>query len=649
MKRILMSLIMLMLSLPCFGARYTNSTSGYFTNGAIWVGGTAPSVSNDSWVIVPSTTVTFNKNNPGIAWGASILNGTLDITNAADLRFVGVLSGAGTFTVGRVDAPIGTNTVGWTSTGQTVRIWKKRYSGQHALTSSGSIKIYGGMRYPSWAFLAVAAPIGTNELWLKTPLDVRSNDVIAVTRPLKWDSDDRRFNFVTAYDAASLKITLGRPAAAAFTNQFWYPGWNMYFNTAIASVRRDANVCAVMVLSRDVLINCSPSSDSSSYFRSCSNGVFQGVRVLNTGNTGLTQHSMDNFQFLGCVMTSGAGVDSLSSSSAKGYYSNCISTISALGYSNTIVDSLFAEANQSITGGRGGDIVSNVHFITVGHCLNSGINILLTGCTNYFGLTGLVNQGQNFRVVNSYSFSNTAGLGNMPRETIYYNSGCAESPNGMYVGTVGTRSTFISCWASNTPFMGAGASSALFVDCTNLTPNAVSNFSQYTIGYVSVINDACVAYSGGTQIVLGANGHVETQTNVVAPTTVAQTFLHRPQGGDVSRVTDECKWRENAVVRPYGTARWSVYMRQEDASILQRAAIFKESSDLGWDTGWPQPLAVVTNTAAISNWYSGDISWRNPNAWPVNVVLTMGCTGAVNSTAYSAAIKQDDKQLWRLP
>lgn len=92
------------------GGAFTTTTSGNFSTGATWVGGSAPSAAGDTWTISAGHTVVYDVDNSADAgWGASVVTGDLVMTNLnalVQLKMQGNLSGAGNWRIGAASNPV---------------------------------------------------------------------------------------------------------------------------------------------------------------------------------------------------------------------------------------------------------------------------------------------------------------------------------------------------------------------------------------------------------------------------------------------------------------------------------------------------------------------------------------------------------------
>ena len=72
MKKLLL-ILLAVLATSMQAANYTSTVSGAFSAGATWIGGVAPTLSNDTWTIAAGHTVSYDVSNATTnPWGASV-------------------------------------------------------------------------------------------------------------------------------------------------------------------------------------------------------------------------------------------------------------------------------------------------------------------------------------------------------------------------------------------------------------------------------------------------------------------------------------------------------------------------------------------------------------------------------------------------
>ena len=148
-----------------------------------------------------------------------------------------------------------------------------------------------------------------------------------------------------------------------------------------------------------------------------------------------------------------------------------------------------------------------------------------------------------------------------------------------------------------------------------------------------------------TQVFYAFGGACSSQTYAVS-TGADFTMQHKIEVADGS----SSFWYSDALVRPSGTARWTVNMRRDSADVFQWAAISEGQFPVNAFQAYQNTLlASVTNTAATGAWYSTSLSWQNPNNYAAQVRLYIMSTGLLNSLSYSAAIKGQDNVLKMVP
>jgi len=647
MQRLIAFALFLLMESMAHGAAFVNGsgTNGNFSDGAIWVGGIPPTSSNDSFTI--GGQVNYDTNNEANGWAASVVNGTLDITNGVAgvwstncvyLKLLGNLSGTGNFFIGRSATPVphvGTNpavVVAFTSGGIT-------------MTKAGGIQWYGegrGMTNGLWSSLAVAAAVGTNIIYLTTNIDVRAGDVISVGSY----SQGANATLHVVASVSGTTVTLD-PTTNYFGNQ------QGALQTNITTTARSNTWCGVTVLTRPILAMDLSSAGTLALVGGASvSNTLAGVRVYRFQrfiNAACNYWTATNFVFQsGVYLDNGGSYFRLLSSVVWGCsYANAGTTTGS-----ECLDSVAIHSPLAWPAGVFNSVVEN----SANDYILGSANSVATSCTVYNASGNLLgdadtassavnnNVFRSVRAVHSKAFIGSERGAN----NLFIGCSAVLSTEAGFMAGSGGRALevkLIGCVASNN--IGANFANIPFglmmLECTN--QSALAPVSSYL--YSSVGNAAATVWkSSSLWSYYCAGGVCSSQTAVVSGQATGFTMRH------LSEVAGyQSRWYDDSTVRPYGTARYTVYLRRETNGMDHRACIVRRPYDPAADS-WGTPsliLACYTNVASTGAWETVDLSWYNTNSYPIDVRINIGCTGAVNSVAYSGAVKQDDRSLRIMP
>jgi len=288
MKRILFSLLALVwLSVTSFAVCYTNTQTGLFSAGSTWIGGVAPSLSLDTWNIVPGTVVTYDVSNKAtLGWGASTNNGTLNMTNAVACFMLqaGNLSGKGNWTIGSSAVPV--NFV----SGLPGVVIQFTNSAQCTMAGTNNVGWYGVASHITNTYLAVDAPISSTTITCSNvPAVCVAGDVLFLGNA---GVAGQAGEYYVVASVSGTNITLMGTPFGSYTND--WPG--IVFQTSTPG-DRPVGSC-VAFLSLPIVVKQSVANLNST-FGSQSN-TLSGVRIQNLGNAlvtsgnGWTLNSCDN-------------------------------------------------------------------------------------------------------------------------------------------------------------------------------------------------------------------------------------------------------------------------------------------------------------------------------------------------------------------
>jgi parallel beta-helix repeat protein len=629
-------LLLLLLATNVLASNYVTQASGNFADPTIWTNNCAPFLSGDTWTISEGHTVTYTNNFYTTSyWGNSVIQGTLEITNPCYMRIGGTIGGTGIFSIGTESVPIP-----WQyDSNETVIIQITNSSTAWIATSN--IRWYGERRSKFYSMLSETAAIGTNIFWIYDPIDIKSNDVIIVSAAHVGQYNEASMHFVTNYNITSQPyyVVIG-------SNEFWNFGSRydpQIYRTNINYIRTK-DICALTILSRSILVFSAPFVNNRSHFSYNHNGILQGVRSYQSGAA--VTGSGTNWTYDSSVAQPGLANASLGFCLNASYCKIYNSLSTGLGIqrnsNNTIMTNCIAMNSQRGFGGYDAGSYNNIMSNSMafngwyGGLDYYGNNCSFYNCKVYFcNYGGFVYFGSGNLFVNCESFGCTLG------GFEYISSGntfigCTAKSNTYGIAYCGSDNTYINCTAiSNTiaNLLYQSVNNTL-INCTNIGNTIVVNG-----GYgVNVLNGTWNTIQDSTSKVFYTKGGICTsQTDIVA-SPYGYTYKHM-----ILDTGSENRWFESDMVRSYGSARWTVYMRME-TSLTQRAYIAYEQGNYAANI-----LAVVTNTASTGTWYTADLSWQNTSSIPVNVRLWMSAQGTSNDIAYSAAVKSDDRSLRIIP
>ena len=173
---------MLLTAVNLTAATYTNNGTGLFSAGTTWVGGVAPSLSGDQFVITNGTVI-YDLTNKTVAWGGGQIQkgGILQGTNSplGTVYFLNngniTISGNGQFNAGQSNAPIS-----YFSQELQGFVYQPTNTAQIILTGqTNSLNWFGQTNRQQAAFLTANGLSGTNCVTVsQLPVSVQSNDVV---------------------------------------------------------------------------------------------------------------------------------------------------------------------------------------------------------------------------------------------------------------------------------------------------------------------------------------------------------------------------------------------------------------------------------------------------------------------------------------
>ena len=627
MKKLLF-LFCLLPSLAFGITNYVSVSSGAFSDTNIWGVVTYPIASNDTFTITAGHTVDYDVDNwstAGAGYGASVINGTLSITNqtkVVGMRMLGNLSGTGTFFIGTSALPI----LDRTNDQTTVTICFTT-AGAITMTKTNAIAWYGERTNAvgkSWTPLAETAANGTNVLVLTDDLDLRTNDIICCTHPTA--GANATYHCVVGYVAGTKTVTIGAAYAGLTTDV-----WPMTIAATIVTAR-PLGTCGVSVLKKSILCYQSTAIANTSIFTASHSGILQGVRVQKVGRGAI--YTLTGWTVSHCVAN------------------NCSSGSGGLAYSGSGFTFTSCSANNCSSGGLA--------------CY--GVSFTFTSCSaNNCGSGGLAYGGSGF-VFTSCSANNCSGSGGLActgSGFVFTSCSANNCSSSGGLACYGTGFTFTSCSANNCSGSGglAYAGSGDFYSCSysNLTAGKAafeycaqttsSKMTRYGTG-VDVLNysylcqqptSAIVVYnSPTTQVWYEAGGIASNAVTVLAYTTAPTAWKHGVIEAYPVRYYERCN------VRPYQTVRWNTWLRSETTGLAMTAQLTDAADDpLCGGT----LLAAVTNAAATNVWSAAELTWTNPNAYPLDCKLWVTANGdnaQTTATGYSWCERGTDIQMSNL-
>ena len=694
MKKLLF-LFCLLPSLAFGITNYVSVSSGAFSDTNIWGVVTYPIASNDTFTITAGHTVDYDVDNwstAGAGYGASVINGALSITNqtkVVGMRMLGNLSGTGTFFIGTSALPI----LDRTNDQTTVTICFTT-AGAITMTKTNAIAWYGERTNAvgkSWTPLAETAANGTNVLVLTDDLDLRTNDIICCTHPTA--GANATYHCVVGYVAGTKTVTIGAAYAGLTTDV-----WPMTIAATIVTAR-PLGTCGVSVLKKSILCYQSTAIANTSIFTASHSGILQGVRVQKVGRgaintlTGWTvshcvanncssgsgglAYSGSGFTFTSCSANN-CSSGGLAYSGSGFVFTSCTvnncSGSGGLAYSGSGFTFTSCSANNCSGGGlaysgSGFTFTScSANNCSSGGLACYGVSFTFTSCSaNNCGSGGLAYGGSGF-VFTSCSANNCSGSGGLActgSGFVFTSCSANNCSSSGGLACYGTGFTFTSCSANNCSGSGglAYAGSGDFYSCSysNLTAGKAafeycaqttsSKMTRYGTG-VDVLNysylcqqptSAIVVYnSPTTQVWYEAGGIASNAVTVLAYTTAPTAWKHGVIEAYPVRYYERCN------VRPYQTVRWNTWLRSETTGLAMTAQLTDAADDpLCGGT----LLAAVTNAAATNVWSAAELTWTNPNAYPLDCKLWVTANGdnaQTTATGYSWCERGTDIQMSNL-
>ena len=272
--------ILLTLSTSAFGSAFVSTNGGgLFSTGSSWAGGVAPSTAGDSWTIRSGDTIVYNTDNSaGSGWGASVVSGTLQMTNTlpCKLWMNGNLSGSGSWLVGASNAviPYGTNQT------PTIVINFSGASSSCTMNSTNSIAFYGDTNQCFDTLAANAATTGTTSTNLtlsgtgQTPLV--AGDVIYIANNAIQNLGGS-VHIVQSVSQVT-NVTLVTIPSGNITNN--WPGTTF---VGPINVNTRSNGTPVIKMSGSIFCEQLTKIATTSIFSSSKTNVWSGVRFMNCG------------------------------------------------------------------------------------------------------------------------------------------------------------------------------------------------------------------------------------------------------------------------------------------------------------------------------------------------------------------------------
>lgn len=676
MKKIIFLFILFLYGYS-FAGRYTNNTSGDFDDPAIWDGGVAPSASSDSFVINVGTVIYTNQSQrlTTNSWNASVINGKLWMTNSCYFRFNGNITGTGSWDIGSAETNIMYNG----DTNPPVMIEMK--SGTIMLSGTNVINWYGEPRSNLYTMLSQDVAVGDTNIYVIPPFDVRSNDVVVMSsgQYSLYSTYDKQ-HVVDSFDGSNLVFS---QSFDSYTNQYIYSG----FSISNVKPARVKEICGVACISRPIEYFAVKAAYANYAFSNAAGMYVQGVRFFNFAAVIGAGHAavISNCVVQGNNNTYGSGggytVNSGNLATNVRIYSSVLSGVYGglgglrYGYAEGCVG--IANSGCSVSPYLYGSFLTNcVGFDNAYGTAYAGGNSEIWNCKEY-GSSAVVRGSRGIRVYNSTAVSSYLAYDN--RGNYYENCVSTGTPSssGASMAYTEVLSTFVSCrsylqsaaglsWGGDgNRFVGCVASNTVtpafstrptdehFEDCVNELPSVpVCQYYYYTDNSVpsGAFDSSCTTvFDKDSRSYYTTGGYCSSQTNVVSESG-GFTFKHQIESYYYGEQwMKECWWYEDDLVRPYGTARWDVWMRKDYDGQTQRAAISILPEIATITSDFSYSVACVTNTSETNLWFVSNISYYNTNSYPQQVRLIISLNGPIATKAYSSAIKFDDRALKIMP
>jgi len=278
-------ILLISLSITVFGANYTSTTSGLFSAGTTWVGGTAPSVDGDTWTIASTHTVVYDLDNSAMAngWGACTNNGTLYMSNSMPSYFKinGSFYGSasGIWKIGDVANPMTFKSDG--SPGAVIDV--SSTTSEFYLTNASPMQFYGDVKHLGYVRIASNSLAGDfNLITSNTSLVLTSNDIIYIGRTDIQGSGNEMY--VVASFTNNVLIVQTNPVLwSTYTNRFYPQGADSRGLFTVKGTLPNTRYIGSFVVSPNLPILFKASVDRRStpiiHTASGTNGVYVGVRL----------------------------------------------------------------------------------------------------------------------------------------------------------------------------------------------------------------------------------------------------------------------------------------------------------------------------------------------------------------------------------
>jgi len=359
-KKITLFVFVSLLSFSGYGASFTSTTSGLFSAGSTWVGGSAPSADGDTWTIQSGHVVVYEANNSAMpnGWGACTVNGQLWMTKdyPCYLKMNGNIGGTGDWLMGDL---LEEDNIPYTADNRPWVVIEQK-AGSVTMTKAGGIKWYGVTNtFWGWTTNALLMSGDTTNLFFTNNVSgIASNDVVYLSMP---DYVGRTGSFHMVYSVETNRVTLWNaiPSALSIVTNLW-PA-----TPIIGGVTNNHSANALLVkLSRPIHAFQPSALANVGLINGLDFGFAGGVTVVNMAR-GLL-NGRNNWTVVSCCGISGGG-NGIAYGGIGGTYLGCAgannaTTVFGSGYGGLFVDCIGA-ANAS------GGLVNGVKLFTIRGCI----------------------------------------------------------------------------------------------------------------------------------------------------------------------------------------------------------------------------------------------------------------------------------------
>lgn len=640
-------IIVILLMLMAFTARasnYVSIASGYFDNPLCWTNVATgangwPNLSNDMWTI--NHTISYTNYSGNVSSGDSIiytnciLNGTLDMTQACRIAFGGsqAMTGTGLWTIGRSSLPIGYDTLGYNGTGAVVTVALYGTTSYFQMKRHSGIAFYGTIQSNVLSYLSQSAGIGTNVIHLTSSLSARTNDVICVSKQVA--SVGATYHKISAITNNDIYYSADSANNFGYYSEF---ATNYFSSTNITSLRQAYTSGVILVSGNPILFTRGTNVSSVVGFISFTsptqytNYVMQGVRfhsfdrVVTDSLIDVTKPSYH--QFIGCTFDNCSLANQPCFSVGGCMFSNCVWSLQ----------------NQSaqIVYGSGCKLMNCVGVNTIYGLIGVGNDNLLYGCNTFNNYAGLIDAGTRITAIactNYYSATALAYAFNGDN----YLFDCTTVGDRLYHNLTGYGNYACGCTSINAPdyIIDDGLNVGSFIVENLIVQGARKPYFPWTYYAGEILVSQIVITESNSATFMDYNGACTSQVAVVSPATSGLTMCHTK----ILNSTKEIGWSQQGIARPFGSARWTVYMRRENTNVTQYAVISTANRGLNRYAYPHSVLATVQNTNPTGTWLTCDLVWNNTNNYAVPVQLQINAFGIIGTNGYSSALKSDESIL----